>query len=261
MDLQEERETWAKIKEARTDAQWPDEVDTPLSVEARVRFQKYRGLESFRASPWDPKENLPLEYARVYQFKNFDRTKRRILKEMEDETLIGQIDRVDAGTYVVVSVANVSAKQLENWKHVNDNVTLVLYGLLPHEHQMSVVNVVLKRSPDSTIPIKSKEQMIVQCGFRRFIVNPIFSQHTNSDRHKVSNENPQYEFCCFTYIWIYYIRSTNGISVRVKRSWPHSMRQFNFRHRRFCASNRIRIHHCDWLPAVCCFRAIRIALF
>lgn len=59
-----------------------------------------------------------------------------------------------------------------------------MYGLLPYEHQMSVVNVVLRRTPDSTIPIKSKERLVIQCGFRRFIVNPIFSQHTNSDRHK-----------------------------------------------------------------------------
>lgn len=63
---------------------------------------------------------------------------------------------------------------------------LVIYGLLPHEHQMSVMNVVLKRLPDSEAPIKSKETLIIQCGYRRFVVNPIFSQHTNGDKHKVS---------------------------------------------------------------------------
>ena len=48
MDLHEERETMKKIKEARVDEMWPDEIDTPLDVPARERFQKYRGLESFR---------------------------------------------------------------------------------------------------------------------------------------------------------------------------------------------------------------------
>lgn len=84
MDLQEERETFEKIREARTDAQWPDELDTPLDVNARDRFQKYRGLESFRTSPWDTKENLPLDYARIFQFKSFERTKRRIIKDAAD---------------------------------------------------------------------------------------------------------------------------------------------------------------------------------
>lgn len=84
MDFQEERETLQKLQEARTDQLWPDEIDTPLDVPAHERFQKYRGLESFRTSPWDAKENLPIDYARIYQFKNFDRTKRRILTEARE---------------------------------------------------------------------------------------------------------------------------------------------------------------------------------
>ncbi|GBP98503.1 Pre-rRNA-processing protein TSR1 homolog [Eumeta japonica] len=84
MDLHEERETMKKLKEARIDEMWPDEIDTPLDMPARTRFQKFRGLESFRTSPWDPKENLPSDYARIYQFKNFDRTKRRIINEAKE---------------------------------------------------------------------------------------------------------------------------------------------------------------------------------
>lgn len=81
--------------------------------------------------------------------------------------------------------------QWQQWKSLQDaNPHLIIYGLLPHENQMCVMNVVLKRSPDSTIPLKSKERLIVQCGYRRFIVNPIFSQHTNSDRHKVNTFSP-----------------------------------------------------------------------
>lgn len=48
MDIQEEKESLAKLKAAKSDLQFPDEIDTPLGETARVRFQKYRGLGSFR---------------------------------------------------------------------------------------------------------------------------------------------------------------------------------------------------------------------
>lgn len=60
------------------------QVDTPQDVPARERFMRYRGLESFRTSSWDAKENLPEDYARIYQFENYDRTRRRVFKELED---------------------------------------------------------------------------------------------------------------------------------------------------------------------------------
>lgn len=76
-----------KFTEAKEDAQFPDEVDTPQDIPARERFQKYRGLESFRTSPWDPKEDLPFDFGRIFQFKNFQRSTKLVFKE--NEVLIG----------------------------------------------------------------------------------------------------------------------------------------------------------------------------
>jgi hypothetical protein len=70
-----------KAERAEHDEQFPDEMDTPSDVAARVRFARYRALLSFRASPWHPKENLPIDYSRIFQFENFAGTQRRLLAE------------------------------------------------------------------------------------------------------------------------------------------------------------------------------------
>ena len=51
----------------REDMDFPDEVDTPHE-EARKRFIKYRGVKSIRHCDWDPFENLPVEYAKIFRF-------------------------------------------------------------------------------------------------------------------------------------------------------------------------------------------------
>ncbi len=50
---------------------FPDEVDTPLDVEARKRFLLYRGIKSIKNCNWDPYENLPLQYAKIWRFQSF----------------------------------------------------------------------------------------------------------------------------------------------------------------------------------------------
>jgi len=161
------------LKIARMDSMFPDEVDTPMDVPSRVRFQKYRGLKSFRTSVWDYKENLPLDYARIFQFENFDRTRRRVLAE--------EITGAEVGWYVTVYLVGVG-------KHLamtQSTESLVMTSLLPHEHRMSVLNMAVRRSAVSgDIPIKSKSRLLFQCGWRRFAACPIFSQHTNGNKHK-----------------------------------------------------------------------------
>ncbi len=56
---------------AREDMDFPDEVDTPLDQEARKRFYKYRGIKSIKNCNWDPYENLPIDYSKIWRFQNF----------------------------------------------------------------------------------------------------------------------------------------------------------------------------------------------
>ena len=75
----------ARLKEAREDLEFPDEVDTPLDAPARERFARYRGLKSFRTSKWDAYENLPREYARCFMFQNWKGMGNRLAKNAAEE--------------------------------------------------------------------------------------------------------------------------------------------------------------------------------
>ncbi|XP_053502919.1 pre-rRNA-processing protein TSR1 homolog [Ictalurus furcatus] len=177
MDEAEEEDGLKRYREARSHEMFPDEVDTPLDVSARTRFQRYRGLKSFRSSPWDPMENLPLNYSRIFQFQNFERTRRRVLAEAATEEEGAMI-----GWYVTLHIEDVPVSVMESFQA---GKPLVLVSLLPHEQKMSVMHVLVRRHPGFNEPIASKEELVFQCGFRRFRASPIFSQHTTGDKHKM----------------------------------------------------------------------------
>jgi pre-rRNA-processing protein TSR1 len=115
------------LRAERENAMFPDEVDTPQDTPARIRFQKYRGLKSFRTSPWDPRENLPRDYARIFQFENFSRTKKRVLSQEDDEAAL-------PGWYVTVQVKDVLKSQAEALDPPSK--PLVVFGLLEHENKV-----------------------------------------------------------------------------------------------------------------------------
>lgn len=185
MDTEEEKNQLLKFREARENEMFPDEIDTPQDVPARVRFARYRGLKSFIHSPWDPKENLPSDYSRIFQFENFVHTRKKLIRDMKNNE-----NAVAPGNYVEIILDQVPQ---EVWQSYDDktNGILVLVSLLPHEHKMSVLNVAVNRTGELEEPIKSKDQLIFHLGFRRFKACPIFSQHTNGDRFKFERFLPK----------------------------------------------------------------------
>lgn len=69
-DLRDTSLDLAKRRNAEDeDTRFPDEVDTPSDRAARERFARFRALKSFRTSPWDSKESLPADYARIFQVR------------------------------------------------------------------------------------------------------------------------------------------------------------------------------------------------
>jgi pre-rRNA-processing protein TSR1 len=183
----------AKIR-ARKEAQedelkYPDEIDTPLDIPARKRFARYRGLKSFRTSPWDPKEDLPQEYARVFAFENFKRTLKRA-REAAAKIEPGQ--GVLAGSFVSVHAAGVPAdvalRVVERVRASQSGAACVLsaFGLLQHECKLSVVNFGIKKVAGFTDPVANKEELLFVTGLRSFMARPIFSTDEHgADKHKM----------------------------------------------------------------------------
>lgn len=87
-------------EEFQAHKEFPDEIDTPMHVSARERFARYRGLQSFRTSPWDPYENLPVDYSRIFRFENYNRTKARVVSQ----AIVGN---VKAGARITIWISNV----------------------------------------------------------------------------------------------------------------------------------------------------------
>ncbi|KZT43504.1 ribosome biogenesis protein tsr1 [Sistotremastrum suecicum HHB10207 ss-3] len=173
-------EAWRnREREEADEAAFPDEVDTPKDIPARTRFQRYRGLRSFRTSPWDPFENLPRDYAKIFQFEDFKRTERRITKNAAEED-----GTVQPGTRVVLYLKNVPRSVYESY-HADS--PFVLFGLFKHEHKNTVLHFKIQRDTEYEEPVRSKDPMILCVGPRRLRVNPIYSQHTRGGGKGVNN--------------------------------------------------------------------------
>jgi pre-rRNA-processing protein TSR1 len=216
-----------RCRQLRENLEFPDEIDTPADQPARERFQKYRGLQSFRTSSWDPYENLPLDYGRIVEFADFQKTRRQVLQSvlaMAKSSTNGrqmecQMERpahVPPGHLISLHIRKVPEETIQAALLTAANSRpFVVFGLLPHEQKMSVVNFSCTR-PKSTIfgsgedaaiesndessmaindagdgdgffndqqPIvKSKDLLLIFCGFRRFHNRPIYSQNSGGSK-------------------------------------------------------------------------------
>ncbi|KEP50919.1 ribosome biogenesis TSR1-like protein [Rhizoctonia solani 123E] len=181
MDGEEEArqlDTWrTREREDADDLAFPDEIDTPQDTPARTRFARFRGLRSFRTSPWDPYENLPKDYARTFQFEDYARTERSVRKYEDGHA-------AKPGTRVVVCVEGVPRDIVRVY---GPGRPLVMFTLLQHEHKTSVLNFTVQRNTEYSESVRSKDPMILCVGPRRFHTNPIYSQHTRGGGKGVNN--------------------------------------------------------------------------
>lgn len=159
--------------EANEDLEFPDEVELHPNVLARERLARYRGLKSLRTSHWETSEDRahePEEWNRLLQVPDYKRAK----KQVENDSLVGG---VHPGRRVRVHLRNVPLMLEQTY---DPTQPLGLYSLLRHEQKRTVVNYNITLSSDHPSPLRSKDELILQCGSRRFFINPLFSQSGNT---------------------------------------------------------------------------------
>ncbi|DBA66726.1 TPA: hypothetical protein ACH3X2_001875 [Trebouxia sp. C0005] len=172
------------------DVEFPDEIDTPTDTPARDRFARYRGLKSWRSSPWDPREGLPQEYANTFAFENFKRAHKRA--KAGAEGVSRDPNGAAPGSYVAVHLADVPADvatrlvQRVQAASQGSAAPLVAHGLLQHETKLSVLNFAVKKDSNFTETLPNKAELLFVTGLRSFTAQPIYStDDPNVDKHKL----------------------------------------------------------------------------
>ena len=60
-----------------------------------------------------------------------------------------------------------------------------LFSLFPYERKFSVLNFTVQRHSEYTDTIKSKDRVLLVCGFRKYIVQPVYSSFTKGGANNV----------------------------------------------------------------------------
>lgn len=159
--------------EAEDDLEFPDEIELLPNVLARERLARYRGLKSLKTSRWETGEDKayePEDWNRLLQIPDYKKAK----KQATREALVGG---VQPGKRVNVHLHNVP---LSLQKFYDSKQPLAMFSLLCHEQKRTIVNFTITLGSDYSAPIRSKDELILQCGSRRFVINPLFSQTGNT---------------------------------------------------------------------------------
>ncbi|KAG5368447.1 Ribosome biogenesis protein [Yarrowia sp. C11] len=162
-DVDEEKRQLEEYKSLREELDFPDEVELKPGESAKERFRKYRGMKSLRN--WDPaQDEYPEEYKKCVSF-NYNAMKNRVLKDSTD---------LQPGQYVKLYIVAPVSIVAEAAEHADS--PFVVYGLHKYESDQAVCHVTMNPCFDQedSAPIKSKDELILQLGARRLVVNPLY---------------------------------------------------------------------------------------
>ncbi|SJK86710.1 TSR1, pre-rRNA-processing protein TSR1 [Babesia microti strain RI] len=176
------------------DRMFPDEVDIPSNILASKRFRKYRALEDFNRSEWDPYMDLPVPYSKIHEFESFkalvkycnSHHSKHASKIVEAIKNVTGIDTNEPFVYLQISGVNSAIVD----KFINDAKPFIVSTVLPYERKVTVLEMSINKvaplmpieshdSESSIDSIPSKSEYKFLTGFRRFISRPIFSIKTS----------------------------------------------------------------------------------
>ncbi|CAI4057624.1 small subunit rRNA maturation protein TSR1 SKDI_04G1820 [Saccharomyces kudriavzevii IFO 1802] len=159
----------------KEDKEFPDEIELEPSVSAVERLKRYRGLKNLYNCNWQIDEKDPTsppEWKRLLRVGNYKNTKNRIIKEAKNEAQGIAGDRIR----MFIKFPKFLLERVKDPK----KLLFTVYGLLLHEHKNAVVNFSLQRWEEYDNPVPSKDPIVVQYGARRYTIQPLFSQDSNS---------------------------------------------------------------------------------
>ena len=204
-ELEEAIEDYATIKRRQLDdaeplsKEFPDAVEVPEDQPARVRFAKYRGVESLRTSAWETSsDSVPKYMENIFEFDNFKLSMKRALNVEQNEL---EFSHFSPGALIEMELAlgHLSAESLEALKNALSRplhqVPFCIFGLLAHEQKYSILNFNLQ--PRSTsVNVRSKEPVLMVYGFRRLEVSPIYSDASHGHNlHTLNRFMPSDRTC------------------------------------------------------------------
>lgn len=153
------------------DLEFPDEIELHPNANARERLLRYRGLKSLKSSVWETDEDRPYEpeeWQRLLEISDYKRTATKFMRE-------AWAGGVKPGTRVNVHLRGIPLSYQDS-----PSRPLAAFSLLRHEHKRVACNYSILLSSEHEAPLKSKTELIVQCGARRMVINPLFSQAGNT---------------------------------------------------------------------------------
>lgn len=202
-EAEEAMEDYAALKRSQIEQHeplsryFPDAVEVPEEESARVRYAKYRGVQSLRTSEWDTEsDNYPAYFSALSQFGNFKLSMKRALTPTEEEVASPfqpgcrveiEIDLL-AGSYDQLALSN----KIRAYSQNPLQSPFTIYGLLAHENKYSIVNYAIQpRVGPSQLAPRSKQPVLMMSGFRRMEVAPIYSDaSSNLPMHRLYRQMP-----------------------------------------------------------------------